>query len=76
MVVGLLIAMLWVLCAGVAAVIAQGKGRSVGGFAMAGLLLGVVGVVWAACAGSAGNRGRLTARRQAPRPEPPTIYRH
>lgn len=47
-----LLAILWVLCAGVAALIAQGKGRSIGGFAMAGLFLGLVGVIWAACAAS------------------------
>ena len=42
--------LLWVVCAGVAAFIANAKGREVGTFAMAGLLLGPVGVVWAACA--------------------------
>jgi len=40
----------WVICAGVAALLAARKHRSVGGFAVAGLLLGPVGVLWAAVA--------------------------
>jgi hypothetical protein len=42
--------LLWVVCAGVAGWIASTKDRDVGGFAIAGLLLGPAGVVWAACA--------------------------
>ncbi len=45
--------LVWVVCAGVAAFIANTKGRSVSGFAIAGLLLGPFGVVWAACVHSA-----------------------
>lgn len=41
---------LWVLCAIGAALIANAKGRSMTGFFFAGLLLGVIGLVWAACA--------------------------
>jgi hypothetical protein len=48
--------LLWVVCAGVAAFIASTKGRSTGEFAMAGLLLGPFGVVWAACARSGEQR--------------------
>lgn len=48
--------LLWVVCAGVAAFIASAKGRSVGEFAMAGLLLGPFGVIWAACARSGAER--------------------
>ena len=45
-----LLALLWVVCAAFAAVIASNKGRSVGRFALAGLLLGVIGILWAAFA--------------------------
>ena len=41
---------LWVVCAGVAAFIANAKGRDTGVFALAGFLLGPVGVIWAAFA--------------------------
>jgi hypothetical protein len=40
--------------------IARSKGRLVGGFAVAGLLLGVIGLLWAAFATSAGDRVRAT----------------
>ena len=63
-----LVAILCVLCAGVAAVIAQGKGRSVGGFAIAGLLLGVLGVIWAAAAQSGEERERLRRLRHRETP--------
>jgi hypothetical protein len=43
---------LWVLCAGVAALVGNSKGRSAGAFALAGLFFGVFGVVYAACARS------------------------
>jgi hypothetical protein len=46
----IIVLMFWVVCAGVAAFIANAKGREIGTFAMAGLLLGPFGVVWAACA--------------------------
>ena len=42
--------LLWVVCAGVAAFIANAKGRDAGVFALAGFLLGPFGVVWAAFA--------------------------
>jgi hypothetical protein len=42
--------LLWVVCAGVAGWVASMKGRSVGGFALAGLLFGPLGVAWAALA--------------------------
>jgi hypothetical protein len=45
-----IVVLLWVVCAGLAALIAGTKGRSAGGFAVAGLLLGPVGVLWAAFA--------------------------
>lgn len=48
----------WVLCGGFAALIAHNKGRSVGWFAVAGLLLGVIGLVWAAFARPADGRRR------------------
>jgi hypothetical protein len=44
------IAIVWVLCAGFSAMIASSKGRSVGEFAIAGLFLGVFGLLWAAFA--------------------------
>jgi hypothetical protein len=59
---------LWVVCAGFAALIAHAKGRSVGGFALAGLLLGVVGLLWAAFARPAGQQPRRRTR-QARRAE-------
>jgi len=49
--------LLWVVCAGFAGVIAHSKGRSVGGFVVAGLLLGVFGLLWAAFAAPAGQVG-------------------
>lgn len=61
----------WVLCAGFAALIANSKGRSVGGFALAGLLLGVIGLLWAAFAHPAGYVRRDSAaviRARAARP--------
>jgi hypothetical protein len=48
----------WVLCAGFSALIANSKGRSVGGFALAGLILGVAGLLWAAFARPAGEPTR------------------
>lgn len=45
-----LVVILWVLCAGVTALIAQARGLDVGKFAVAGLVLGVIGVLWAAFA--------------------------
>jgi hypothetical protein len=47
-----------VLCSGFSAVIANSKGRSVGGFAIAGLLLGVIGLIWAAFARPGGEPTR------------------
>lgn len=44
------VVLVWVVCSGVAAFIASTKGRSVGWFALAGLGLGVIGVIWAALA--------------------------
>jgi hypothetical protein len=41
------------LCSGFSALIAQGKGRDPGGFAVAGLLLGVIGLLIAAFAADA-----------------------
>lgn len=39
-----------VICAGFSALIALGKGRDPGPFAVAGLLVGVIGLLWAAFA--------------------------
>ena len=52
----IIVLLFWVVCAGVAAFIASTKGRDVGRFAMAGLLLGPFGVIWAACARSGAER--------------------
>ena len=52
----------WVLCAGFAALIANAKGRSVGGFAVAGFLLGPIGLLWAAFANP--HMSRAEQRRQ------------
>ena len=52
----------WVLSAGVAAFIASTKNRSAGNFALAGLLLGPIGVVWAALANP--NMPRAEQRRE------------
>ena len=60
-----LLALVWVLCAGYAAVIASNKGRSVRHFALAGLLLGVIGILWAAFA----EDGRAIAKREQRRTE-------
>jgi hypothetical protein len=69
-----LLLILWVLCSGVAALIAQSKNRSVGGFAVAGLILGVIGVLWAAFARSGED---IAAARQSQRrgraPLPPKL---
>jgi len=59
----IVLVLLWVVCAGFAGVIAHNKGRSVGGFVIAGLLLGVVGLLWAAFARSADDFAR--ERREA-----------
>ena len=64
----MLLVILWVICAGVAAVIAQAKDRSVGAFAIAGLLLGVIGVIWAAAATPSAELERM---RRLRRHEPP-----
>jgi membrane protein implicated in regulation of membrane protease activity len=48
--VGVLLVLLWVVCAGVAAVVAHYRMLPVGKFTIAGLLLGPAGVVWAALA--------------------------
>ena len=64
MVVGVMIVA--VLCAGFSAMIANSKGRSVGRFAVAGLLLGVIGLIWAACARPADElEARSLARRHS-----------
>jgi len=42
--------LIWVVCAGFAALLAARKNRSAGWFAVAGLLLGPIGVLWAAFA--------------------------
>jgi hypothetical protein len=52
----IIVLLFWVVCAGVAAFIANTKGRDVGAFALAGLLLGPFGVIWAACARSGAER--------------------
>lgn len=69
--VGAVIVISWVLSAGVAGFIASTKGRNVGGFAIAGLLLGPAGVVWAALAHPSGYVRRDSAaeiRARAARP--------
>jgi hypothetical protein len=53
-----IVLLLWVVCAGFAGLIAHAKGRSVGGFVAAGLLLGVAGLLWAAFARPAGQQPR------------------
>jgi hypothetical protein len=45
--IAVVVVLIAVVCAGVAAFIATAKGRSVSGFALAGLLLGPVGLLWA-----------------------------
>jgi hypothetical protein len=51
-----IVLLFWVVCAGVAAFIANAKGRDVGVFALAGFLLGPFGVLWAACARTGAER--------------------
>ncbi len=58
---GAVLVLVWVACGGFAALIANSKGRSVGGFALAGLLLGVIGLLWAAFAKSSAEIGEERA---------------
>ena len=57
--------LLWVVCAIGAGLFAQAKGRSVGWFALAGFLLGPVGLLWAAFATPAGELSRRELRWEA-----------
>ena len=47
---GVVIVLIWIVCSGIAAFLAYTKSRSVTGFFFAGLMLGVIGVIWAALA--------------------------
>jgi len=61
--------LVWTVSGGFAGLIAQGKGRSAGPWTLAGLLLGPIGLLWAAWAGTADERDAEyraeTARRLA-----------
>lgn len=59
--------LIWCVCAGFAALIASSKHRSPGRFALAGLLLGPVGLLWAAFATSDVPRSVQRQRNQLER---------
>jgi hypothetical protein len=60
-----LVLLLWVVCAGVAGMTAHYRDLPVGKFVCAGLLLGIVGVLWAAFATSNAELNRRHAERVA-----------
>jgi threonine dehydrogenase-like Zn-dependent dehydrogenase len=52
-----------ILCAGFSALIAYRKGRSAGWFAVAGFVLGIIGLLWAAFARSATQKEEIRRQR-------------
>jgi hypothetical protein len=57
------IVLTWTVDAGFAALLADRRGRSAGWFAVAGFVLGPIGLIWAAFALPAGEMSRAERRR-------------